>query len=129
VFAREVGVAEEAIDGFLAEGLEYGVLLVEVEACLGLEVVGEGAVGDGVVALEGAAGGAGEAVGCGVEGGGDGAAGGERRAGEGTRGVGEDAKRGKEAEAVLDVVKILSVGEADRIGGADGVEEDTSAVL
>jgi hypothetical protein len=46
VFAREVEVAEEAIDGFLAEGLEDGVLLEQVEA-LGLAVVvGEGTIGD-----------------------------------------------------------------------------------
>jgi hypothetical protein len=47
VLAGEVGVAEKAVDGFLAEGFEDGVLLEEVEA-LGLEVVGKRAVGDGV---------------------------------------------------------------------------------
>jgi hypothetical protein len=67
---------------------------------LGLEAVGKRAVGDGVVALEVAAGGAGEAVGCGVEGGGGRAAKGEVGAGAGAGGIGKDTKGGKGSEAM-----------------------------
>jgi hypothetical protein len=59
VLVGEVSVAKKAVDGRLSccrKGLNVGVLLAEVEA-LGPEVVGKRAVGDGVVAPEGAAGG------------------------------------------------------------------------
>jgi len=59
-YTTTVDLGAGAIDGFLAEGLEDGVLFDEVEV-LTFEVVGKGAVCDGVVAFEGTTGGAGEA--------------------------------------------------------------------
>jgi hypothetical protein len=123
-----VKVAEEAVDDLLAEGLKDGVLFKKLDA-LGLKVVGERAVGNGVVAFEGAAGGALEAVCGGEKGGGDRAARGEGGAGGGTGSAGKDAEGGEEAEAVPKVVEVLLVGDADGIIGADGVEEDTCAIL
>jgi hypothetical protein len=61
LLAGGVGVAEEAVDGLPAEGLKDGVLFKKLDA-LGLKMVGERAVGNGVVAFKGAAGGAREAV-------------------------------------------------------------------
>jgi hypothetical protein len=102
----EAGVAKKAVDGFvLAEGLEDGVLLEEVEALgLGLEVVGKRAVGDGVVALEGSAGGA------------------EELGHQGGQRIRSDARRCRVIPCCLLVMRTAFIV-------ADGAEEDASAVL
>ena len=93
LLAGGVGIGEEAVDGFFAKVLEDGVLLLEGEA-LRLEELCEGAVGDGVVALEGAAGRAGEEVRAREEAGIGGAASRELGAGGDARGIIEDAEGG-----------------------------------